>query len=91
MKNPFEVRGVLVFLKFHVKSKKLGGLTPQKVKFEQAISMLKHEKLPSTNSTKSGAHQNFATFQQNEQFCNEKYILSAKFNLSKNVSGTTYP
>ena len=28
--------------------------------------MLKHEKLPSTNSTKSGAHLNFAKIQENE-------------------------
>ena len=28
--------------------------------------MLKHEKLPSTNPTKSGAHYNFAKFQENE-------------------------
>ena len=28
--------------------------------------MLKHEKLPSTSSTKSGAHLNCAKFQENE-------------------------
>ena len=28
--------------------------------------MSKHEKLPSRNSTKSGAHKNFAKFQENE-------------------------
>ena len=28
--------------------------------------MLKHEKLPSTNSTKSGAHGNFAKTQENK-------------------------
>ena len=37
------------------------------------MSMLKHEKLPSKNSTKSAAHQNFATFQENEH-TSETYI-----------------
>ena len=40
----------------HLNAKKLGVQAPQKVKFEWAISMLMHQKLPSTNSTKSGAH-----------------------------------
>ena len=47
---------------FHLNSKKLRVQTPQKVKFEMAISLLKHEKRPSTFSTKSGAHSNFAKF-----------------------------
>ena len=50
---------VLVFLKFgrfSCELKEPGSLGAQKVKFEQAISMLKQEKLPNTNSTKSGAH-----------------------------------
>ena len=34
--------------------------------FEYSISLLKHEKLPSTNSTKSGAHKKIAKIQENE-------------------------
>ena len=41
---------------FQLNTQKLGVQAPQKVKFELAISMLKYEKLPSTNSTKSSAH-----------------------------------
>ena len=50
---------VLIFMNFslfHLNAKKLGVKAPQKVKFELPIAMLKYEKLPSTNSTKSGAH-----------------------------------
>ena len=50
--------GVLVLPKFQVTSQKVQ--VQQNFEFELAIAMLKCENLPSTNSTISGAQQNFS-------------------------------
>ena len=45
---------------------KLGVYSPQKVELKWAIIMYTHEKLPSTNLTKSGAQIKFAKIQENK-------------------------
>ena len=75
-------RGVLVFLKFSHFSperKETGSLSATESEFWIGDFNVKAWKLPSTNSTKSGAHYNFAKIQENKHTPEYKSELSVHY------------